>query len=40
MTTEKEQDGRIVYANTKMVLKHIKKELHSGSDVGEISLTP
>ena len=27
LTTEKEQDGRIVYANTKIVLEHIKREL-------------
>lgn len=40
LTTEKEQDGRIVYANTNIVPEHIKKELNVGGDVGEKSFTP
>ena len=39
LTTEKEQDGRVVYANTKIVLKHIKRELSKGTDVGGISIS-
>ena len=39
LTTEKEQDGRVVYANTKLVLKHIKRELLEGTDVGGISIS-
>ena len=39
LTTEKQQDGRVVYENTKIVLDHIKRELLRGSDVGGIEFS-
>jgi len=40
LTIEKEQDGRVVYANTKKVLRHIRQEIEEGVDVGGLSLSP
>ena len=39
ISTEKEQDGRIVYANTKRVLKHIREQLDGGADIEGMSLS-
>ena len=39
ITTEKSQDGRIVYKNTKMILKKIGDLLDSGVDVGGLALS-
>ena len=39
ISTEKRQDGRIVYANDKMILKHPKNKLDKDADIEGISLS-
>lgn len=39
LSTEKSQDGRIVYANTKKILNHLKQQLDGGTDIGGMSLS-
>ena len=38
LSTEKSKDGRIVYANTKMILKHLKIQLDRGAEIEGMSL--
>ena len=39
LSTDKDQDGRVVYTNTKMILEHLKNELDRDADIGGMSLS-